>query len=181
MGFIDCILRAAKSKFKIRRSPVPKSDFWDKLKTRLVEVSNAAADFTEEQAVVGKLKFDILNLNRKIDRQKLEIGARVLEISRLAKPFNPLDDGEVRKGIAIIGEIEAQIVYKRSEIERSVTEIRSRRNQPAKPAPVAAPDPKPVKAPASRKPAKKPNTTKKTDTVKKSESNKPKPSSKESD
>ncbi len=143
---------------------MPKSDFWDKLKTRLIEVSNAAADFTEEQAVVGKLKFDILNLNRKIDRNKQDIGARVLEIARSDQPYNPLQDGEIVKKIAAIGDLEAQINFKRVEITREVETIRSRRKPTAKPAASApSPTPKPASSPAPKEapqrtasPAKKP-------------------------
>ncbi len=137
---------------------MPKSDFWDKLKTRLIEVSNAAADFTEEQAVVGKLKFDILNLNRKIDRNKHDIGDIVLQICRSDAPYNPLDDGEVRKRIANIGDLEAQIDSKRAEIARNVDEIRSRRKPSPKPAAASAPRPAPPPTPkeAPKKPAAAP-------------------------
>jgi len=125
---------------------MPKSDFWDKLKTQSVKFLNAAADMAEEQAVVGKLKFDILNLNRKIDRNKHDIGDIVLQISRSEEPYNPLDDGEVRKRIVSIGELEAQIEFKRAEITRDVEEIRNRRHESARPAP-AAPAPSPAPAP----------------------------------
>ncbi len=124
---------------------MPKSEFWDKLKTRLIEVSNAAADFTEEQAVVGKLKFDILNLNRKIDRHKHDIGNIVLEISQSDEPYNPLEDGEIIKNIAGIHDLEARIDYKKAEIAREIEEIRSRRKGVAKPAPtVPSPSAKPA-------------------------------------
>jgi hypothetical protein len=138
---------------------MPKSDFWGKLKTRLIEVSNAAADFTEEQAVVGKLKFDILNLNRKIDRNKHEIGDIVVQISRSKEVTNPLDDGEIMKRLVMISELEAQIEFKRAEIARDVEEIRGRRHHASKPASEATtPSPKPAPSkPAA--PARKPAAT----------------------
>lgn len=132
---------------------MPKSEFWDKLKVRLIEATNAAADFTEEQAKVGKLKFDILNLNRKIDHFKLEIGARALEISRSSERMNPLDDVDVKKKIASIGDLEAQIEFKKREITDTVDEIRGRRKPaaaPKKDTPPAASNP--VKAPGKTAP-----------------------------
>lgn len=136
---------------------MPKSDFWEKMKQRLVEVSNAAADFTEEQAIVGKLKFDILNLKRRIDRDLHNIGSRVLDIGRSAAPSNPLEDGEVRNLIASIGDLERQVDRKRRQIGQVADQIRSRRRSetpaagPA-PTPAATPTPKPTPA---RKPAAK--------------------------
>jgi len=154
---------------------MPKGDFWDKIKSRLIEVSNAAADFTEEQAVVGKLKFDILNLNRKIDHEKHDIGEIVVQIYRSGDPYDPLIDSEVIKRINSIGELEASIVFKRAEIARAVEEIRSRRHQSgptASPKKGAAPAGKPAASKAAEKSSevtKKPAPA----TVKKSPAKKP--------
>jgi len=104
------------------------SDFWDRLKKRLVEVSTAAADFTEEQAIIGKIKFDILTLKRKIDRSLLEIGARVREISHEKSPGNPLNDRQVKDELDLIGDLEVQIERKKREINEVADEFRKRKD-----------------------------------------------------
>ena len=66
-------------------------ELWASLKRKLREVTTAAADFTEEQARIGKLKFEILTLKRRIDGELRSLGARVLELSRKSPPSaNPL-------------------------------------------------------------------------------------------
>jgi hypothetical protein len=137
---------------------MPQGDFWDRLKKRLIEVSSAAADFTEEQAIVGKLKFDILNLKRKIDRDMHDIGSRVLDISRSSKPFNPLDDGEVRTLFESITDLEVLIERKKQEILQVSKEIRSRRTPGSRAAEPVAPNPTVVKpaAPVREKAKDKP-------------------------
>jgi len=91
-----------------------------------VEVSNAAADFTEEQATIGKYKFDILALKRKIDHALHDIGARVLEISRTT-PSDPLRDREVRDLLDLISDLELQIERKRRDINAVTEQFRRKR------------------------------------------------------
>jgi len=149
---------------------LPQSDFWDRLKKRLVEVSNAAADFTEEQAIIGKLKFDILTLRRKIDRSLHDIGSRVLEMSRLSKSDNPLHDREVKESLDLISDLETQVERKRKDINDVTDQFRRRRvareklknedatpsEPPPRPAPAkpaakkATPKRAPIKAPAEK-------------------------------
>ncbi len=142
------------------------SDFWERLKKRLVEVSNSAADFAEEQAIVGKLKFDILNLRRKIDHALHDIGSRVLEMGRTAPSSNPLKDREVTELIDMIGDLEIQVERKRKDITLVADQVRGRRKPtsprassptPSRPAPESpAPKKSPVKKPAAaQKPAPK--------------------------
>ena len=126
------------------------SDFWNKLKKRLREVSTAAADFTEEQALVGKLKFDILSLTRKIDRKQREIGVRMCELSRESRRVQPFNDGDIIRLIAEIEEIEKQAEDKRNEITRVADQIRAKREAQT---PTAA-DVHPAEAPAGKPKAK---------------------------
>ena len=139
---------------------MPQSDFWDRLKKRLVEVSNAAADFTEEQAIIGKLKFDILTLKRKIDRSLHDIGSRVLDMSRLNHTDNPLHDREVKESLDLISDLETQVERKRKDINDVSEQFRRRRlareklkNEESAP-PAPPPRPAPAK-PAAKKAAPK--------------------------
>lgn len=133
---------------------MPQSDFWDRLKKRLVEVSNAAADFTEEQAIIGKLKFDILTLKRKIDRSLHDIGARVLDMSRETPAENPLHDREVKESLDMISDLETQIERKRKDINDVAEQFRRRRaardRMKAEGSAPPPPPPAPVKPVAKR-------------------------------
>ena len=137
---------------------MPQNDFWDRFKKRLVEVSNAAADFTEEQAIIGKLKFDILTLKRKIDHALHDIGSRTLEIARSSSPSDPLKDREVKDLIDLVGDVEMQIDRKKQDIEDVSDQFRRRkvsREQRASSASRPAPRPaEPVKPTKAAKPAK---------------------------
>ena len=103
------------------------SDFWNKLKARLREVSIAAADFTEEQALIGKLKFDILNLKRKIEHKQSEIGVRICELSLTKRPKpKPFEDEDIIRLLSEIAELEVLVDQKRQDITKVADQVRSR-------------------------------------------------------
>jgi len=104
-------------------------DFWNKLKQRLREVSTAAADFTEEQALIGKLKFDILNLTRRVERKQREIGQRICELAKESKRVSALNDGDIVRLIAEIDELESLIDIKREEITKVADQVRVKRSK----------------------------------------------------
>lgn len=103
------------------------SEFWNKLKNRIKEVSIAAADFTEEQAVIGKLKFEILTLKRKSEQMTKQLGSHVYDMSKLTDKPSVFDDYEVTQFIRDITDIKAQIEIKRSEIEVVADNFRTKK------------------------------------------------------
>jgi len=103
------------------------SEFWNKLKTRIKDVSIAAADFTEEQAVIGKLKFEILTLKRKSVQIIKQLGSHIYQMSELTDKPSVFDDFEVKEFIRDITDINEQIEVKRSEIEVVSDNFRSRK------------------------------------------------------
>ena len=109
-----------------------KSEFWNKLKKRLVEVSTAAADFTEEQALIGKLKFDILTLKRKIDHRQREIGLRICELAKEDPRPLAFNDDEIVRLITEIDELEIQVTAKRDSITLVADQVRSKRQEQQK-------------------------------------------------
>jgi hypothetical protein len=142
---------------------MPQSDFWERLKNRLIEVGNSAADFAEEQAIVGKLKFDILNLRRKVDHALHDIGSRVLEMSSMSPDANPLKDREVVELIDLIGDLELHIEHQRKEITEVADQIRRRRtapsSRPVRPAAPVAPPPRATAPKKANKPVAKPKAS----------------------
>ncbi|MDP8238387.1 MAG: hypothetical protein P9X24_04805 [Candidatus Hatepunaea meridiana] len=158
------------------------SDFWNKLKKRLRDVSTAAADFTEEQALIGKLKFDILNIKRKIDRKQREIGVRICELAKEESKPKAFEDGEIIGLITEIVNLEEQVDEKRDTISTVADQVRSKREEkpeddidiPAtddipeepEPTPEPAPTPEPVKKAKASKPKPKKTTKKSSGTQK---------------
>ncbi len=131
-----------------------KSEFWNKLKKRLVEVSTAAADFTEEQALIGKLKFDILTLKRKIDHRQREIGLRICELAKEDPRPLAFNDGEIVRLLAEIDELEVQVSEKRDNISLVADQVRSKRQEQQKKAAseeTGTTEPPPAKKTAGRK------------------------------
>ena len=102
------------------------SDFWNKLKKRLRDVSSAAADFTEEQALIGKLKFEILTLKRKIDRKQREIGEKICLMSELNPKPDPFKDKEIKVFLKEIVDLEKQSVLKRDGISEVANQVRAK-------------------------------------------------------
>ncbi len=118
---------------------MPKKELKEQLRRGLKELGAkatkltiAAADFIEEQAQVGKLKFDILTLKRQIERNFKDIGEEVLKISRSPKPTNPLDNENIKHYLKDIGELEERIKTKRAEIDKITEMAQQRRVERAK-------------------------------------------------
>lgn len=111
----------------IKEKIMAQSEFWNKLKNRIKEVSIAAADFTEEQAVIGKLKFEILTLKRKSEQVTKQLGNHIYNMSELTEKPSVFDDYEVREFIREINDIKAQIEVKRSEIEVVADNFRTKK------------------------------------------------------
>lgn len=152
------------------------NDFWGKFKKGIKRATSAAADFTEEQAIIGKLKFEILNLKRKIDRLHNELGVRISELSNITPRPDPFKDGEIKTALEKVVDLEKQIQEKRKSITQVADDFRTKAEQtrtaedkevetPGKPTPpgkAAAevkpdekPEPKPKRKYTRRKPVQK--------------------------
>ena len=135
------------------------SDLWSKLKKRLRELSIAAADYAEEQALIGKIKFEILTLKHRIEHSQREIGARVQEMSKLPKPPDAFKDTEIKCHLSEIANLESQVARKREEITRVAEQIRNRHPEPAQKPTPPSPESK-TRAKPSPKPKAKPSDPK---------------------
>lgn len=86
------------------------------LREKAKEFTTAAADYLELQAQIGKLKFEVLALQRQIDSNLKAIGKEVLNESRNTEPRNPLDLHSVKKALKEIAQLEGEIELKRENI-----------------------------------------------------------------
>lgn len=119
------------------------------------ELSIAAVDYLELQAQIGKLKFEILNLQRQIDRNLTAIGKDVLNESRNPEPHNPLELYSVKNALQTISQLEEEIANKRERIAQLTTSAREARN----PQKAKSPEPSQVKTPRTSTSTKKKKTT----------------------
>ncbi|MFN3821148.1 MAG: hypothetical protein ACK4OO_02340 [bacterium] len=110
------------------------------------ELSIAAVDYLELQAQIGKLKFEILNLQRQIDRNLNAIGKDVLNESRNPEPHNPLELYSVKNALQEIGRLEEEIAHKRERIAQLTTSAREARNLEKS----KSPEPAKVKTPRTK-------------------------------
>lgn len=104
-------------------------ELWNKLKQRLKEVSIAAADFTEEQALIGKLKFEILTLKRKVDKLHLNLGIHMCEMSKLNPQPKPFENADVIHFISEVEDLEIKIDAKRREITEVADHFRTKSSE----------------------------------------------------
>ncbi len=100
------------------------NDFWGKFKKGIKRATSAAADFTEEQASIGKLKFEILNLKRKIDRLHGEMGVRIAELYHESPKPDPFRDSEIKTALQKVFDLEKQVDEKRRAISKVADDFR---------------------------------------------------------
>ncbi len=105
---------------------MPQGDFWDRLKQRVREVSTAAADFTEEKTLIGKLKFELLNIKRKIDRFHREIGVRITDLAKMDPLPQPFKDESIQQLLSEIKDQEQLIQLKKKEIDKVTDHFRAK-------------------------------------------------------
>lgn len=102
------------------------NDFWEKFKSTVKGATNVAADFAEEQALVGKLKFEILTLNRKAKGLRSKLGELVFDMALKTPQPNPFDNAEVNSIISEIEDLLAKSEAKRSEISQVADYFRAK-------------------------------------------------------
>jgi len=66
------------------------SELFDEVKKNLKEWGSLAADKAEELTKVGRLKIDILSLNREIEKNFVELGGKVYEL------IHKMDQGRIK-------------------------------------------------------------------------------------
>ncbi len=102
------------------------NDFWEKFKNTVKGATNVAADFAEEQALVGKLKFEILTLNRKAKTLRAKLGELVFDMAMQTPQPNPFDSAEVNSIISEIEDLSTKSEAKRSEISQVADYFRAK-------------------------------------------------------
>ncbi|HHS13623.1 MAG TPA: hypothetical protein ENN03_07610 [bacterium] len=99
---------------------------WDDFKTSMKSFFNSAADKTEEYAKIGKIKVDIVNLKRSLDRQYQEMGKAVFDALKKDDQTALGGKAEIQKLMAGIQKQIDHIKDKEKEIEKIRAEARKK-------------------------------------------------------
>ncbi|MBN2417525.1 hypothetical protein JXO52_16935 [bacterium] len=136
------------------------SSLWDDLKKTLLDGVNTAADKTEEYTRIGKIKVDLLNLNRKLDQTYKALGREVyVRVSDGKRIDAHNDDGisyfieKINHITAAITKNEKAIVDIREQARRTAEAAQKKRTPPAgrNAAPASGGTPESGKKPAAEK------------------------------
>jgi hypothetical protein len=101
------------------------------------------ADKTDEYAKIGKLKVDILGIERNIDRLFSELGGRVYEMLTDNPDCDTSGDQEVKRLVSEIKDQEAKLKLKKQEIETIKAEKeRQRKTNQQQQAPTSQTEPR---------------------------------------
>ena len=94
------------------------STFWNDLKNTLKTGFNVAAEKTEEYTKIGKLKVDIMNLKRTLDKHYTDLGKEAFELINKGKEGDFSTNAKVKGFVGKIKELSKTIKDKDAEIEK---------------------------------------------------------------
>lgn len=104
------------------------SSLWDDLKKTLIEGVNVAAEKTEEYTKIGKVRVDLLNLNRKLDKTYKALGREIYVRVSDGKKIDAHKDEGISYFIEKINHITAAIMKN----EKLIVEIKKAANEKAR-------------------------------------------------
>lgn len=93
------------------------SSIWADLKKTLKDGVTVAAEKTEEYTKIGRIKVEILNLNRTLDKNYRSLGREVYTHVSDGKKVDPSQDEGIRYFIEKINDLKAAVREKEIEIE----------------------------------------------------------------
>jgi|GEM_PF-1155251 len=93
------------------------SSIWEELKKTLKDGVTVAAEKTEEYTRIGRIRVEILNLTRTMDKTYKALGREVYTHVSDGKQVDPNHDEGIRYFIEKINDLEASVRQKELEIE----------------------------------------------------------------
>ncbi len=92
--------------------------FWQDVKDSVKKGVTTAADKTEEYGKIGKVKLDIMNLNKQLDKNFKDLGEKTYETLKAKSKANLADDSAAKDMVAKIDEVKKNLADKEAEIEK---------------------------------------------------------------
>jgi hypothetical protein len=118
--------------FKLKRRENMAS-LWDDIAKTIREGVDTVVSKTEEYTKIGKIKIDIINIKRSVEKNFTELGGRVYHLMVEQNKTQISGDKEVKKIIDSIKLLEKELQEKKAELEKVGKKAPSE-----KPAPAAA-------------------------------------------
>ena len=103
--------------------------FWQDLKKTVQRGATTAVEKTEEYGKIGKIKIDILNLNKQLDRTLRELGEMCYENLKASKKKDMAKEEVVGELLVKIDELKALVVEKEAEIEKIKEESEAKKEE----------------------------------------------------
>ena len=114
------------------------STLWEDIKRTVKQGVSVAAEKTEEYTKIGKIKVEILNVNRTIDKTYAEIGKEVFGLIDKGKKAEVVESEKVKKLVSKVKEQKALLKKKEAEIE-AIKKEAEKGEEPEKPPAEAKP------------------------------------------
>lgn len=93
-------------------------NLWDDIAKTIREGVDTVVEKTEELTKIGRIKVDLINIKRNIDKNFSELGGKVYHLMVEEKKTQVASDSEVKKIIDSIKLLEKELNSKNAEIEK---------------------------------------------------------------
>ncbi len=114
------------------------ASIWDNIKKSLKDGLSVAAEKTEEYTRIGKLKVDILNIKRSLEKKYSTLGQEVYKLFEKKKQTDVGTSDRIKKIVAEIKQLKADLKAKETEIEKIKKETSQKKKTAEKKPPAPA-------------------------------------------
>jgi len=91
---------------------------WEKIKKGLLDGLQAATDMTTEYTRIGRIKIDVLGLEKEIEEKLIELGGRVYHNATEKNIFTIESDNEIQQLLAEVRKLEDELKTYEEELKR---------------------------------------------------------------
>ena len=102
--------------------------FWDDVKQTIKKGATTAVEKTEEYGKIGKIKIDILNVSKQLDKAYRDLGEISFENLKASKKKDLAKDKTVQELLTKIDELKQDITEKEKEIEKIKEEAEAKKD-----------------------------------------------------
>jgi hypothetical protein len=132
------------------------ANLWEDITKTIKDGVDTFVEKTEELTRIGRIKVDILNIKRKIEKNFTELGGKVYNLIVEKNKTQVADDREVKAVLDRIKNLEKELRDKNVEL----TKVKTKEEVKAKAKPEPKPKPKSASKPKPKSPAEKSGATK---------------------
>lgn len=104
--------------------------FWEDLKDYVKQGATAVAEKTEELSKVGKIKIEIMGIERNLQKALSELGGRVYQLVTEDENVKIVEDEQVKKIIDKVKGFEKQLEAKKQELEEVSKDKQEAKKEP---------------------------------------------------